>query len=746
MQLGLPIPWWGIAAAIALAAALAWWAYARPPVALKGWQRAVLIAFRLAVLLVLIFLLLRPVRTEPAPPGGVVALLIDGSRSMAIADIAETPRLERARAIVRDMLQPALTETAFEIQTIDFGHSDLAGALDGVAERVRETDIAGVVLLTDGVDTGAGDALEAAARVGAPLHVVGLGAEEPGADLEVAALTAGAALAPGSLVDLTVTVVAQGEAAVRTARAANPADAAPRRELRLLEDGRLIEARSLTAAGSGTPVVEHFRVSPDTDRPIVYTVEVTGEGEDLVPGNNRRSVLVPPTAEARRILMIEGAPGYEHSFLKRTWQADPGLTVDAVVRKGQNDRGEQTFYVQGDTGRSAALMGGYPSTRADLFQYDAVVFANIEAEFFRPEQLDLTAAFVADRGGGLLLLGPSTLRRGAYAGSAFESVLPAGLVERLGLASVDDIGGTEGVRMIPTREGLAHPMLRLAATPGETSAAWDAAPPLGGSIRLGPIRPGAVVLAVAPPARGERTERPLIVAQRYGAGRSMIFAGRGAWRWRMLLPSDDRMYETWWGQAARWMTAGARRQVDVTASSSTLTGGPGNPDVDGRRIDVRIDIRDEQFGPVLDADVGVVVTDPAGDLRETDALPADEPGQYAASVAAGAVDGIHLVEVTVTRDGATAEEHRAWVLAGGADPELADPWLHPARLERLADAGGGAYFDGSAVAQLPAQVRDAAPPPARRLTREIWHHPLMFLLVLALLGAEWTLRRVWGMR
>ena len=759
MQLGFPIPGWGIAAAIALAAALAWWAYARPPVALKTWQRAALIALRLAVLLVLIFLLLRPVRTEPAPPGGVVALLVDGSRSMAIADVAETPRLERARAIVRDTLQPALTETAFGIETIDFDDSDLAGALDAVAERFREADVAGVVLLTDGVDTGAGDAVVAAARVGAPLHVVGIGAEEPGADLEVAGLTAGAALAPGSLIDLTATVVAQGEAAVPVTRAADPASVASRGELRLLEDGRLLEVRSLPATGSGTPVVERFRVSPDTDRPIVYTVEVTGEGADLVPGNNRRSVLVPPTAEERRILMIEGAPGYEHSFLKRTWQADPGLTVDAVVRKGQNDRGEQTFYVQGDTARSVALMGGYPFTRAHLFRYDAVVFANIEAEFFRPEQLDLTAAFVAERGGGLLLLGPATLRRGAYAGSAFESVLPAALVERIGLASVADIGGTERVRMIPTREGLGHPMLRLAATPGETGAAWDAAPPLGGSIRLGPIRPGAVVLAVAPPARGERTERPLIVAQRYGAGRSMIFAGRGAWRWRMLLPSDDRTYETWWGQAARWLTAGARGRVDVTArvqrspgeadtppAAPTLPSRPGNPEADDRRIDVRIDIRDEQFGPVPDAGVAVVVTDPAGNVQEMDALPADEPGQYAASVDAGAVDGVHLVEVTVTRDGATAEEHRAWVLAGGADPELADPWLHPARLERVALAGGGAYLDASAVAELPARVLDAAPPPARQLTRQIWHHPLMFLLVLALLGAEWTFRRIWGMR
>ena len=65
MQLGLTIPWWGIAAAIAVAGGLAWWAYARPPVALTPGRRAALTALRLAVLLAVVFLLLQPVRTEP---------------------------------------------------------------------------------------------------------------------------------------------------------------------------------------------------------------------------------------------------------------------------------------------------------------------------------------------------------------------------------------------------------------------------------------------------------------------------------------------------------------------------------------------------------------------------------------------------------------------------------------------------------------------------------------------------------
>ena len=54
-------------------------------------------------------------------------------------------------------------------------------------------------------------------------------------------------------------------------------------------------------------------------------------------------------------------------------------------------------------------------------------------------------------------------------------------------------------------------------------------------------RAGAQVLAVALTAGG--TPQPLIAAQRYGQGRSMVFAGEASWRWRMQRPADDLSYE-----------------------------------------------------------------------------------------------------------------------------------------------------------------------------------------------------------
>ncbi len=737
MQIGVPIPGWGVAAAVLAAAIVAWWAYARAPVDLTRRKRAILTALRLAAFLVVLFLLLRPLRTELSPPGdGAVAVLVDQSRSMAIADADGAPRIDAARRLVRDRLLPALGE-AFDVEALAFGEtlaavdvealeaeaarSDLAGALHEVRARFAGRAVAAVVVVSDGAATDSGDLAEAAARSPAPIYALGVGHPRPGPDREVTALESGQPIGSGSAVDVSAIVVSRGLGDA-------PFD------VRLRADGRLVGVHRVRPEQDGAPIVAVFRVAPDPALASVYTVEVPVDAAELVSGNNRRQVLVRPPRRPRRLLLVEGSPGYEHSFLKRTWLADPGITFDAVVRKGQNDRGEQTFYVQGAPERTGALAAGYPTTRAALFRYDAVVLANIEAEFFRPDQFDLTADFVSERGGGLLLFGPASLRRRGYLGSALEPVLPARLADRLGLTDAGR-GGDGAHRFAPTPKGLVHPMLRLGPTVEESRNRWRSAPALAGSVRLGPVRPGAAVLAIA--ASEDGSARPLVVVQRYGAGRSMILAGRATWRWRMLLPAGDRTYERYWGQVARWLTAGAVDPIAVAARGADAAGDP---------LEVEVSVRDHEFRSVADAAVRVRVSDPAGEPRlEEELEAAGATGAYRVSTGPLAA-GVHRIDVTVGRDGQELGRASDWVLVGGADPELEDPWLNADLLRRTAETAGGAYLDPDRLGDLVDRLRVAARADPRPATREVWHHAGVLMLLFGLLAAEWSLRRLWGMR
>ena len=731
------VSWWGPVLAVAVAVLLGYGAYRRPVVPLSLTHRGTLVGLRAATLLLLLLVLFRPVRTEPASLGdAVVPVLLDLSRSMRVVDAAGRSRIDQAVALARDRVVPllapavpvevlgfgdALVDVALETTAADARRTDLAGALEAVAERYRGRPVAGMVVISDGGETGARAAASVAGELGVPLYTVGVGAPRPGPDREVIAVTAGVATATDSLIDLNVSAVSHGYGSAPF-------------EIRLLEDGALSQVRRVVPPGNGQPVRLTFRAAPKPDVATLYTVEVPTASRELVIENNRRSVLVPPPTRRRRVLMIEGSPGHDHSFLKRVWHADPGIALDAVVRKGLNDRGEYTFYVQGDPARTPALATGYPLTREALFRYDAVVLANIEPGFFRPKQLEMTAAFVADRGGGLLLLGPATLDRDGLAGSALEAAVPVELVDQARMGDYRGAGGH--ATLVLTADGAGHAMMQLAPTVDETRARWERVPALAGAVGVGDVKPGASVLAVATDERPGVT-RPLIVVHRYGGGRAMVFAGRAAWRWRMLLPAEERTYETFWGQVARWLGGAAPDPISVT------TRGGGDP---GGSMHLEVRVSDADHAPILDAAPVVTVTGPGGGTEVVrPVLGGGGAGLYGAELSPRD-PGVYRVEAVVDHHGDRLGAASTWFLVGGADPELADPWLDEAALQRTAEASGGRYVEQDDITALRRLVVDGMTADVAPTVRPLWHDAWVFLILAGALAAEWSLRRRWGLR
>ncbi len=418
-----------------------------------------------------------------------------------------------------------------------------------------------------------------------PVYAIGVGAKAVGRDREVLSVTAAEAVFDDSRVDLAVSAVSHGHGTEPIA-------------MRLLENGRPIEVRRAAPAADGVPVREVFHVSPARGAPTVYTIEIPETPGDLVPENNSRSTLVQPPSRQRRILFVEGAPGFEHSFLKRAWATDSGLEVDSVVRKGKNEQGADTFYIQASRSRSDALMTGYPKRVEDLFAYDALVLANVEATQLSRAELDTTRAFVAQRGGGLLVLGARSFAQQGLVNTPLEEVLPLQLSDR-GDAVLPAVA-SRGMNLVGlSPAGETHPVMQLGPALDETLKRWNAAPALASIFPLGGPRPGADVLAVTGGAGG--AARALVAVQRYGEGRSMVFTGEAAWRWRMLLPSSDRSYDTFWRQAVRWLALPAPDPIAITLPAGASP---------GETLPLRIAVRNGAFVPQPDALVDVRVTAP----------------------------------------------------------------------------------------------------------------------------------------
>ena len=750
MHFAHPLPW-PLAVVLATAvAAAAYVEYRRPLSPLTRVQRAVLAGLRAAVLLALVLFLFRPIVF--LPPGGlrdaVVPILIDASRSMRLGDADGQPRLTRAIALVKtDLLPPLAQHVATEVYRVGDGltpssldhlspdapRTDLAGALASIRERYRGQRVAGIIVVSDGGDTGAGGpggsrgSGASGGFGGPPVYAIGVGSPDGPGDREVLGLVAGDPQLDQAKVDLHVTAVSSGFG--RTPFS-----------LRLLANGQAIETRRLVPTADGSPIDELFTVSPDPVNPTVYTADVPGDATEAVVENNARSVLLSPPARKRRLLTIEGAPGFEHSFMTRAWAADPGLEVDSVTRKGKNGDGIDTFFVQAGAGRAAALTSGFPSRREQLYGYDALVVANVEGDFFTRAQLAMMADFVSERGGGLLVLGGRSFAQRSLSGTALEDVVPVEVNDRRGglvrtVFAPDATAVPEYNKVTLTVEGETHPIMRLGATPAETRKQWAALPALAASAPLGGPRPGATILGVTVAPGGG--VHPVVAVQRYGQGRSMVFAGEAAWRWKMMVSSTDRSYEFFWRQAARWLSSASPDPVAI--------GVPDAPEP-GDAISIDVDARDAAFAGVPDAVVDATVAGPGGVPQPIKMRHADTTsGRFTAAFRPDRA-GLYRVHAEARRGTTPLGVADRWMYVGGADREFADPRLNEGFLRRVARDSGGRYVRAGDARQVASWLQASAPLNAPPERRDLWHEPWAYAIVLGLLSAEWILRRRWGLR
>ena len=720
-------------------AGLGFSAYRHPLVPLSRVAWSTLVTLRASALVLVFLLICRPVILLPPTNRGdiVVPVLVDTSRSMRVADADGRTRIAQATELLTSRILPALAtvgrpelfrigdglvESSVDGLTADGRRTDLVGAVAAARERFRGRRVAGIVVLSDGEDTGQ-HALAPVARAGAPVFAVGIGSPQGVPDREVVTVNAGDPRLDEALVDVHVTTVAHGLGKAPYV-------------VRLLSNGQLVESRQVTPGGDGTPDDQTFEVTPDPLNATVITADVVADPRETILENNVRTVLLSPASRKRRLLVLAGSPGYEHSFLVRVLTQDSSVDVDSIVRKGKDDSGRDTFLIQAGGGRGASLTSGFPLTREALFGYDAVVIGNLEGEFFGQAQIALLADFVSLRGGGLLVLGSRTFLQRGIAGSALEETLPVELNDRRGGAPTraDDEGSLTGRNTVTvTPEGLQHPIMRIGATPEESRRRWAELPPLASISPVGGPRPGATVLAVTQGANGAAI--PLIAVQRYGRGRSMVFSGEASWRWRMLRPSTDRSYELFWRQAARWLSSEAPDPVSITVGD--------NPSP-GDAVTVQVDARNAAFIPVADAAVSATLTPPGGKEQPLTLRPSGT-GQQSTTFQADA-PGLYRIHADARQGVASLGAADRWVYVGAADIEYADPRLNDGFLRRLARQSGGQYVPASDVGRILSAVSESVPQVLEPERRDLWHQPWAFALVIALLAAEWILRRVWGMR
>jgi hypothetical protein len=77
---------------------------------------------------------------------------------------------------------------------------------------------------------------------------------------------------------------------------------------------------------------------------------------------------------------------------------------------------------------------------------------------------------------------------------------------------------------------------------------------------------------------------------------------------------------------------------------------------------------------------------------------------------------------------------------------MADPRLNTQLLQRIALASGGRLVGPDETTTILEALRAGLPAARLAATHDLWHNGWSFAAIVILLGAEWILRRRWGLR
>jgi len=711
----------GLGAVLALVAAMT---CLRGPRLHKA-RRWLLFTLRMAVIALICVLLFQPMMEESIPqrhPRRVALVALDASQSMQEKDTPDSvQRIDAARSLLR---KHGLTGSSALGDVRLFAFSDSARPLsteglavqraDGETTRFHESlgtvfgalapgeNCVGLFVLSDGHDfemTPPARTAQLARTSRSSIYTIPFGKTQSHPDISVRM----ASWQPYTFVRQRVKL----QAAIR---AASTGDRAVRAEL--LREGKPVRDQRVTLAPDGEVPV-NFEVSEDAPGQYEYEIRVTslpGERETM---NNTTFTYLNVTASRLRVLLVEGEPHWDTSFLLRALARNDRVEMDSIVALGSGDP---------HISRPAKATGPFkiPQTSQDFSSYAMIILGRQVDRVFKENALTALAAAVADSGITLVM---ARGRPGDHA--VFAEIAPADWLD----------GMTGPVRLTaPRRKGEFLPMDVLATAPGGV----EALPPLPVLHQTGAPKSLAGVEAVAGDTESQ-SAAPAILHRRHGTGQVLSVAVEGLWKWALNAKSEpaNNVFDRFWNQLLlNLLSRSGAMPSDKpqwTVSSANLTV--------GEKVTFTLHPAKDKDLPrglqaVIYRDNQKVAETPLSAVSEnspdqTASLVVEKPGRYRAEVQWPG-------EKLDSRFAAYAEQK-----------ENTDTALNLPYLRTLAEASGGRLLDEASLPALldslqrSAIAESTAPPLLRR--HSIWDTTKVFLLLAGLFGVEWFLRRRWGL-
>ncbi len=627
----------------------------------------------------------------------------------------------------------------------------LADAVRGWIQGNRAAPLAGVVVFSDGV-LNAGSDLDAAVQTAKdariPIYTVGFGSTQPMENVRIYDLEAPVRVQPGDPFSITALVQGYGLSAAggvsekglhsvkvdlfaRPAGTAQPDAGAP-------NYGTLLETKEVLLSDDGKVMPVRFEITPSELGKFTYTLRAQPRPKEQMLDDNQRDADVEVVDRKTKVLMLAGGPTREYQFLMPTLFRDKSMEVDVYLQSA----------LPGISQEAAKILDGFPITREEMFQYDAVIAVDPNWKDLTGAQVALLDDWISRQGGGIILIAGAVYMGETVGGwiedpamTKIRAIYPVEFIKRFSTTRRDTFTARDPWPVDFTREGMEANFLKLEDSATDSQRAWAEFPGVYGYFPTKGPKSGATVLAwFSDPSKREGDNLPVLISsQFFGAGRVLYLGTGEMWRLRNKNPEYfTRIYTQMIRFVAqgRMMQQSNRGRLMVARDRYTL----------GDSVEIRAQLMDGQMNPLSAPTAVLEAFMPDGRVQMVTLHGGnpEQPGLYTGNLTVMA-EGIVRLEIPLE---GVEERLSRRVEVTLPDLERENPQQNRLLLERLAAATGGTAFTSTedAVKQLPELIRDrtrtitlaAAVDPARQRELLKW---LMIAAVTALC-AEWLLRRL----
>lgn len=721
----LPIP-----AIIALGAVLAFLTiriYLRVGSSLNRWRSILLLLLRIAGIAMIILLLLQPSRREVLPPPNkerATLVALDTSLSMKQRDADKTTRFDAARNLLMDsglIGRNGVAENP-RIRAFEFGDDakPLQKSLFNLSPTAKTTrlhrsittmlntpsadeSVNALILVTDGHDfelvNPAKTGTAARARQ-IPIYAVAMGKQGKVRDAatritgfqpycyvkQKAHINATVRLIGCEFEDLTV---------------------------QLLRQGQVVQTKKINANELQELPVEFEVTEPEVGQ-YEYEVRVLPLENEADTANNSAITYLNVIDQQIRVLLVEGDPYWDTTFLQRSLMRNDKFVVDALIRYGQN-------HVRAIRKTSAVADALHiPNTLDEFSSYDVVILGRDVDSVMSAQQVSLLNQFVKDRAGTVIF----------SRGPAFANAALSGGLEPV----IWSEKGRDRVHLDLAPEGRSLSALR--SLNGETQSGLDALPDLLNGKSATETQPLTATLATAA-GRDDPTTAPAIVHRKYGNGQVVSLGVEGLWRWSMnsKVEGNNTPFDRFWDQMVLWLLAGRdfipTRQFSFRPSSANV--------LLGERAHLRLTARQTVAG-LKSVPLTIYLGDAEAGRADMTANSGD-PGHFAADFLPERIGRYRAV--AKFPDGTSQESRFIVYTENLEETEVATDVGY---LRRLCESSGGKLIQPGELSRLMQELNNekADSTPHTRI-KPVWNQAWVFYLTVLMLGLDWFLRRRWGL-